>query len=223
MDCVQSHVSWMSANATLCGGEADLAGPTPWAFVPAEKTMHILFPDAVTTSDIAAVVAKADVFGAASSALWFAEDKEAPEIDGLGFERGWQPWWMESRPRDIAPGATDRVRLVTRVRPHDQGRSQLLTDDDIMLAEGQVDGQYAGRAWMIVKDGIAGLYDVKVWPPFRRLGVGRELVTVLAAAASRREARVITLNATPEGATLYASCGFAMLGEGRTYWRHRHH
>jgi GNAT superfamily N-acetyltransferase len=211
----------MTLNAVECGGELGCAGSSRWAYVPGEGTVHIPFPAELAAGDVAALVARADRLGARSTALWLEEDERLPWLSEFGFDWGWHPWWMTAAPSDVPVIRQSRVRLASRVREHDQGRAHLLNRPDVFLAEAAVDGRYAGRAWLHVADDIAGIYDMEVWPGFRRQGLGRELIGLLVDAAVRSGARVVTLNATPEGALLYRTCGFSLVGAGRTYWRHR--
>ena len=80
------------------------------------------------------------------------------------------------------------------------------------------EGRFAGRAWSFTgEEGLAGIFDMEVWPPFRRRGLGTGLLTTVGAASGARRA---VLNATLEGKLLYEKCGFREIGEGITYWRH---
>jgi GNAT superfamily N-acetyltransferase len=65
------------------------------------------------------------------------------------------------------------------------------------------------------------MFDVIVFERDRRRGLGRALVLAACRAARDLGVRWVTLNATPDGELLYASCGFRVLGDGRTWWRHR--
>lgn len=67
-------------------------------------------------------------------------------------------------------------------------------------------------------DDLAGIFDMAVWPSFRRRGLGTALLRAICAAATG--ARHAALNATPEGKLLYSRCGFTHIGEGTTWWLH---
>lgn len=220
-ECVRSHRAWMTLNATVGSGAVGRDGAIDWAWVPAENTMHLLFPVAPQAEDLATVTRRADEFEATATALWSAVDRHRKWVGEFGFERGWSPWWMAAAPADVPPASGDRVALVDDVRDHDKGRRSLVGRADVLLAEATVGGCYAGRAWLHLADDVAGIYDMEVWPRFRRRGLGRELLGTLVAEGAMRGARIVTLNATPGGAKLYAACGFARVGEGRTWWRHR--
>jgi GNAT superfamily N-acetyltransferase len=211
----------MTLNATVGGGAVARDGAIDWAWVPADSTMHLLCPAAPRAEDLASVTRRADEFEASATALWSAVDRDLGWMGDFGFERGWSPWWMAAAPADVPRASGDRVALVDDVRDHDSGRRALAGRTDVVRAEATVGGRYAGRAWLYLDDDVAGIYDMEVWPRFRRRGLGRELLAVLVAEGARRGARIATLNATPEGDKLYAACGFARVGEGRTWWRHR--
>jgi GNAT superfamily N-acetyltransferase len=78
----------------------------------------------------------------------------------------------------------------------------------------------AGRAWSFLDRDLAGVFDMEVWPPFRRRGVGTALLRTVCDAARRAGARHAVLNATPLGKLLYESAGFTQIGEGITWWHH---
>lgn len=211
----------MTLNATVGGGAVGRDGAIDWAWVPAESTMHLMFPVAPRAEDLASVTRRADEFEAPVTALWSAVDRELTGVGDFGFERGWSPWWMAAAPAAVPRASGDRAAIVDVVQDHDSGRRALVGRVDVVLAEATVGGRYAGRAWLHLDDDVAGIYDMDVWPRFRRRGLGRELLGTLVAEGARRGARIVTLNATPEGEKLYATCGFAQVGEGRTWWRHR--
>jgi GNAT superfamily N-acetyltransferase len=126
---------------------------------------------------------------------------------------------MVASPGDPPQVSSARVALVEQVREHDIGRRPLIGRDNVLLAEATEQGHYAGRAWLHLDHDGAGIYDMEIWPPFRRQGLGRELLTLLVTEGKRRGARTITLNATPDGEKLFTSCAFTRVGEGRTWWR----
>lgn len=218
-DCVRSHTAWITLGASAPGGRVWREGGTSWAFVPGDSTVHGLFPVGPAPRDVAAATATADALGADGIRLWSAVERKRPWLRALGFRRAWQPWWMGAEAHDVPAAASGRVALVTRARDHDAGRAAFAGHQDVLLAEAMVGGEYAGRAWLHLDGEVAGLYDMEVWRRFQRRGLGRELLGTLVAEARNRGVRRVTLNATPEGAALYATCGFRMLGEGRTWWR----
>ena len=223
-DAVRSHVSWMTALAGLPGGTTWADGPLHWAYDAPYGTLHALFPDTVPVDAARRGLAWAGEHGAAHVAVWSAVDVERPELVDLGFEVGWAPWWMGRSTAGVDEGPVRLARragLSLHTRPSDRARQPLLGRPDTFRIEARAEGHYAGRAWGHVHDGAAGLYDMAIRAPFRRRGLGTDVVTAVLAEAARRGADRITLNATPEGAELYARCGFARIGTGRTWWWHR--
>ena len=88
-------------------------------------------------------------------------------------------------------------------------------------AAARVDGALAGRAWAHFDGATIGIYDMAVWPAYRRRGLGTELLRAVCAAAASSGATDIVLNATPDGERLYVRHGFVPVGDGITWWRHR--
>ncbi|HEY5822029.1 MAG TPA: GNAT family N-acetyltransferase [Propionibacteriaceae bacterium] len=225
-DCVGAHVAWFTAKATLSAGWVWNDGLVRWAWVPTERTMHGLFPESVPTQTAERAFRDARRLRARSVAIWSDVDLERPELEDAGFEVGWQPWWM-SAPTDgfeasaFGPAGQSRVRLTADPRPDDAGSAGLLTRPNTWRAEATVDGAYAGRAWIHLDGTTAGLFDMEVWPRFRRRGLGTELLQLLIGTAREHGAERAVLNATPEGAQLYRAAGFVRVGEGRTWWRHK--
>lgn len=91
---------------------------------------------------------------------------------------------------------------------------------DAWHAAARVDGYLAGRAWSFPVGEVAGIYDMEVWPKFRRRGLGRALLRTVCAAARAAGGTRAVLNATPDGERLYSAEGFSHVGRGITYWHH---
>ncbi len=222
-DAVRSHVLWMTALAGLPGGTTWADGAIRWAYDAPYGTLHALFPDEVPLESVRGGLSRARSLSAAHVAIWSATDVERPELGEVGFVVGWQPWWMGRPTAGVNEEALRIARRAVgsvRAREHEQARQPLLNRDDVFRIEARADGRYAGRAWGHVYDGAAGLYDMAIRAPFRRRGLGTEVVTAVATEARRRGADRVTLNATPEGEKLYSACGFTLLGRGRTWWWH---
>ena len=221
-DAVASHVSWMRAQAALSPHGVWDSGSSHWAWSADSRSLHGIFPVETPPEIVGEVVERADALGAVEVSVWSAVDVERPELDSLGFQVGWQPCWMTAPTEGFDPGRvllSRRAGLSVRARPHERHLQPLLDRDDVWRAEARSDARYAGRAWLHVTGEVAGLYDMAVWSRFRRQGLGRDLVTLLAATARDHGADRISLNATPEGQKLYSACGFSRVGLGRTWWR----
>ena len=223
-DAVRSHISWMTAVAGLPGGMTIDDGSWRWSYDAPNGTLHALFPQTMDVDAACRALDRARELDAAHVAVWSATDVERPELVDIGFEVGWSPCWMgrSTAGVDEAPLRLGRRTMVSvRARPRERDRQPLLERPDTFRIEARAGGAYAGRAWGHVHGGAAGLYDMVVRVPFRRQGLGAEVVLTAMAEAARRGADRMTLNATPEGELLYRSCGFVRLGTGRTWWWHR--
>jgi GNAT superfamily N-acetyltransferase len=178
-----------------------------------------------------------------SIGAWLGTEVDASALAAAGFERGWAPWWMTAPVSAIGAADDPRIELqqdtvdyrgeyadyretlkVTRVRPQHSWYA---------AAYDGPRGAFAGRAWSHLSSepaadstdpttdpSLVGVFDMNVWPHFRRRGIGSGLLRAVVAAAAEAGARHAVLNATPEGKLLYESCGFRQIGEGITWWLH---
>ncbi len=118
-----------------------------------------------------------------------------------------------------------RVTITNHVPEYELEGRRLLSlaegwDARAWQAVARLDGRFAGRAWAFAPAGIAGIYDMDVWPRFQRRGLGRALLRALCGSARAAGAQVAVLNATPDGERLYSAEGFIRIGVGITYWHH---
>jgi GNAT superfamily N-acetyltransferase len=161
---------------------------------------------------------------------WLALDVDPSPLLEAGFTRGWSPWWMTVDVDDLAADPDARVELQTETEDYqdeDPGYGRLLAVARRQPARAWYAAAYvpherrfAGRAWSFLDGGLAGVFDMDVWKPFRRQGYGTGLLHAVCAEARQAGARHAVLNATPEGKLLYSSCGFTQIGEGITWWHH---
>ncbi len=164
---------------------------------------------------------------------WLSLDVDTAPLAAAGFERGWSPWWMTAPIAEIGETNDPRVRLkesttdysgehagyasmleLTRERPQHSWYAAAYVGPEL---------PFAGHAWSHLSgtaNTIAGVFDMAVWPPFRRRGLGTALLQLVCAAARDGGAEHAVLNATPEGKKLYETCGFRQIGEGITWWLH---
>jgi ribosomal protein S18 acetylase RimI-like enzyme len=227
-DCERVQLSWFRFQATTLGQPVWEDDGLTW--VDGDDAQHLMFPRVVDPAALARGVARAADAGQSLVGAWLSLDVDPTPLAAAGFERGWSPWWMAARIADVVPvGTADdrRVALVGRAGK-DAG-----TGEEPMLALARVDPprawcaaafvepgrRFAGRAWSYLDDGTAGVFDMAVWPSFRRRGLGTSLLRAVCAAAAGAGARDVVLNATPEGAPLYANAGLRRIGEGITWWR----
>jgi GNAT superfamily N-acetyltransferase len=156
---------------------------------------------------------------------WLSTNTDAATLEAVGFERGWEPWWMAAQLSGVAEPDDPRVTLCSEVPEYGVDGQRLLE-----LARGEQprawhavareDGRLAGHAWTLVGGDVAGIYDMDVWTAFQRRGLGRELLRTVCEAARAAGASRAVLNATPEGERLYSAEGFIHVGRGITYWHH---
>lgn len=224
-DCERVQARWNRAIAIAGGGRAwDDAG-LAWSWQAHDRQLMLSFPRVIDTAAVLRGVEAAQGLGAGIVGAWLTGDVDGSPLAAAGFEPGWEPCWMAAELSVIGVCEDDRVSLTTTVPEYGPEGQRLLA-----LAEGdapsawhavaRVDGAFAGRAWSFAAGSCAGVYDMDVWPAFRRRGLGRSLLRAVCGAARTAGARFATLNATAEGELLYATEGFARLGTGMTYWRH---
>ncbi len=156
---------------------------------------------------------------------WLSSDTDAAPLEEVGFDRGWEPWWMAARLEEIREPDDPRIALSAEVPEYGPGGQRLLTlatSEPVRAwhAVARVDGLFAGRAWSLMAGDLAGIYDMDVWPAFQRRGLGRALLRAVCHAARNAGATKAVLNATPDGERLYSAEGFVRVGEGITYWHH---
>jgi GNAT superfamily N-acetyltransferase len=228
------QAGWISDVAWATGGEHGEDDGVRWAWKAHDGALHLLFPHGPAPTVLDRVLALGDQRDAGEFACWSSGLHDDAALDALllerGFHRGWRPRWMALELKGADLGLPDlRVAQAGDVAEWDDyGRMLLrMTEEDpprALLFTGRVDGRLAGFAWLHtggVPGEVAGMFDVIVFEHQRRRGIGRALVLAACRAARDLGVRWVTLNATPDGELLYASSGFRVLGDGRTWWRHR--
>jgi GNAT superfamily N-acetyltransferase len=229
------QAGWISDVAWATGGDHGERDGVRWAWKAHDRALHVLFPEAPSPAALDRIVALGEARGARELACWSSGLADDRDLDALllerGFERGWRPRWMALALEGANLGAPDaRVhqedtvpewdgfgRMLLRMRAADPPLARVFT---ARTAEGRL----AGFAWLHTggpPGPVAGMFDVIVFDLDRRQGLGRALVLAACRTARELGVRHVTLNATPDGELLYASCGFGVLGDGRTWWRHR--
>jgi GNAT superfamily N-acetyltransferase len=155
---------------------------------------------------------------------WLSLGTDATALEAIGFERGWEPWWMSAPLGALQAPDDPRIALSAEVPeygPNGQRLSLARGDQhQAWHAVARVDGHFAGRAWCLVGGELAGVHDMDVWPQFQRRGLGRGLLRTVCDAARKAGATQAVLNATPAGEALYLAEGFVHVGRGVTYWHH---
>lgn len=224
-DCETNQASWNAAIALAGGGEVWDDGELRWSWQAHDGQLMLNFPQTIPVTAARRGVTEARRRGAHIVGAWLATEVDASPLERVGFERGWEPWWMAAPLAAIAEPDDERVIITREVPEYDDGQRRLrsLVEDSgsrAWHAVARIDGRLAGRAWAFAPGGIAGVYDMDVWPGFQRRGLGRALLRSLCGSAHAAGARVAVLNATPDGERLYSAEGFSRIGTGITYWHH---
>ena len=228
-DCERVQASWFAFRARELGGTVWEDEGTQWTDGP--DGLNLMFPRRISRAAVGRALDRARELGRPAVGAWLSLDVAADVLADAGFERGWSPWWMTAHLADVPPPADPRIRLEhdsLDYAEHDPGYRALLALTRReparcwYAAARTPDGRFAGRAWSFLECAgePAGVFDMDVWPPFRRRGFGRALLSAVCGAAAGAGARHAVLNATPDGRALYRACGFTQIGEGITWWHH---
>jgi len=233
-DCERVQSDWFAFRARELGGAVWEDDGMLWTDGP--DGLNVMFPRRISRAAVGRALDRARDLGRDAVGAWLSLDVATDVLAEAGFERGWSPWWMTA---DLAavPAPTDaRIRLEQDSLDYEEHDPEYRAH--LALARGEParcwyaaartdDGRFAGRAWSFLAppsvgrgEALAGVFDMAVWPPFRRRGFGRALLSAVCAAAAGAGAGHAVLNATPEGKALYRTCGFSHLGEGITWWHH---
>jgi ribosomal protein S18 acetylase RimI-like enzyme len=224
-DCEINQAAWNAAVALAGGGEVWEDCGLHWSWQAHDRQLMLNFPRAIDAAAARRGVEAARTRGACIIGAWLGSDVDVSALAAVGFERGWEPWWMAAQLTAIAEPDDRRVTITDDVPEYGPDGQRLLA-----LAQGpearawhavaRLNGQFAGRGWAFAPGDTAGIYDMEVWPRFQRRGLGRALLRALCASARAAGARVAVLNATPDGERLYSAEGFTRVGVGITYWHH---
>ncbi|WP_225846814.1 N-acetyltransferase [Streptomyces sp. HPF1205] len=226
-DCERVQASWYRTRTEILGGSLWDDGPLTW--MSGADGMHLMFPSELPRAALARGVERARDLGV-DIGVWLNSAVDAFSLANAGFERGWSPWWMTAPIADIGPAGDPRIELqddsADYTGEHADYRAELALararprHSWYAAAYTRPAGRFAGRAWSHRSGNLAGVFDMAVWPPFRRRGLGTGLLRAVCAAAGAAGATHAVLNATPEGRLLYQRHGFVHIGEGITWWLH---
>jgi GNAT superfamily N-acetyltransferase len=231
-DCQRVQTSWFRYRAETLGGEVWSEGPLTWIYGP--DGQNLMFPSRISTAAALRGVERARARGLPRVGAWLDLSVDSTPLAEAGFERAWSPWWMTAELSTVDLRLDPRVELqreTSDYQQEDREYPRLLTVARrqptlawYAAAYTADPRRFAGRAWSFVDgDGegkLAGIFDMAVWPPFRRRGFGTALLHAVCAAARESGARHAVLNATPEGKLLYSRCGFTQIGQGITWYHH---
>jgi GNAT superfamily N-acetyltransferase len=215
-DCQRTQHAWFRALADATGGRSFSTHRMDWVWLPETREMLCMFPTEITESGLLPAMAEAQRRGAAVVGIWMNAAVREGILPRHLFERGWQPWWMTA--------SLDSGQAADR--PMDECVTlSCVAEGQAWLATARLDGEWAGRAYAFMppEQGgkhLAGIYDMEVAVGHRRTGLGTALLDKLSEAALDAGAEHLLLNATPDGARLYRTRGFELIGKGQTWWHH---
>ncbi|WP_421735826.1 GNAT family N-acetyltransferase [Cellulomonas sp.] len=221
-DCERVQRSWFQLRSRVLGGDAWEDDGLVWA------NGDLMFPQVIDPAALARGVERARAQGARTVGAWLSPDVDPRPLAAAGFERGWEPWWMAG-PIDLGGIPADaRVELqesTTDYRGIHAGYAADLAMARLRPARAWYaaaydEGRFAGRAWSHQVGDLAGVFDVDVWQPFQRRGLGTGLMQAVCSAAAVVGAQTVVLNSTPTGVRLYEKCGLERIGTGITWWLH---
>ncbi|NYE94299.1 GNAT superfamily N-acetyltransferase [Psychromicrobium silvestre] len=178
--------------------------------------MLALFPESLEPVGLRPALAEAVRLGAATAGIWSNAAVRATEALKLGFDVGWQPWWMAAPLSGFPAAETSDGFSTEQAAGLPEGCWQ---------AEATQNGQWLGRGRVFLPAAtatatapLAGIFDLLVLPEYQRQGLGGRLLRSLAQRAGQQGAQQLVLNSTPAGERLYRAHGFELIGRGRTYW-----
>ena len=226
-DCERLQTQWFMTGADAAGGAVIRDGPLTWTWLPANSHAILLFPSEIPPESLRRSLGRVVGLGAPTIGAWLDLDVDAAALADAGFERGWSPWWMAAPVESIGPAVDRRVALEDDTPeyndPGDLARLAMCRarPQTTWHAAARVGGRLAGHGWINLDGDVAGVFNMAVWPTFRRRGLGTGIVRLLAATAATAGASQVALNATPDGERLHSTIGFARIGDGITWWLHR--
>ncbi len=224
-DCELNQTRWNEAVALAGGGSVWEDEGLRWAWQPHNGHLMLSFPRVIDPTAARRGVEFALGHDARIVGAWLSLETDTAPLEGAGFERGWEPWWMAAPLDAISESDDPRVAICAEVPEYGPEGQRLLSlargnSPRAWHATARVDGVFAGRGWGLADGELVGIYDMEVWPKFQRRGIGRALLRTVCGAARAAGATRAVLNATPDGERLYAAEGFAHVGRGITYWHH---
>lgn len=226
--CERVQLNWFTHRARRLGGEVWLDSGT---WVDGPDGLNLMFPERVCGEAVARSVALAHERGRTIVGVWGSAGLDDSVLLEHGFTEGWRPCWMSAPLTRLPVIDDDRVQLEDDSDEY-QGPYASYRDTVRLAQERPRRVIYAGahdpderrlvgRGVAFLDEGLAGIFDVAVWPEDQqRRGYGSGIMSALARAAMAEGATHAVLNATPDGEKLYPTLGFEVLGRGRTWWLH---
>jgi GNAT superfamily N-acetyltransferase len=226
-DCERVQTDWYLTRARVLGGRVWHDGPLTWILGPG--VLSLMFPRELPGPALRRGIEVARDLGV-SVGVWLRLDVDIAALPPAGFERGWAPWWMAAPIDAVGPADDERIELQRDSADYQGEQAEYRRELALTRTEPQrswyaaayapPERRFAGRAWAHLHEDAAGVFDMEVWPPFQRRGLGTGLLRAVCAAARDAGATHAVLNATPDGKQLYQARGFDQIGAGVTWWLH---
>ena len=226
-DCERLQTHWFVAGARHNGGEAWQEGALDWTWHPYSHHAMLLFPREIRGEALERGLRRIDDLGAHTVGAWLRPEVDPAPLADAGFERGWSPWWMAAPMTAIGRAVDGRIHLEEDTPEYTDPEAQAelalcrVRPQETWHAVARVGRRLAGHGWSHLDGDVAGVFDMAVWPTFRRRGLGTGILRAVCSAAAAAGAEQTVLNATPEGERLYSTLGFSRIGDGVTWWLHR--
>ncbi|WP_026549845.1 GNAT family N-acetyltransferase [Arthrobacter sp. Br18] len=227
--CQRLQSAWFAALAGATGGKTFSTHGSTWAWLPARRELMLMFPEQISAAGVRPALAEGTRLGATTVGVWLNGAVRSAGLAELGFEPGWQPWWMAAPvtvpasydagtaalTTDVAEyrGPLSRELRVVKTQPRQAWHAEVRTSEGICGAA------YAFHpSGVHGLEGLGGIFNMEVLPDYQRRGFGTALLSRAARAAAEAGARHLALNATPEGYAFYSQRGFTLVGRGKTHW-----
>jgi hypothetical protein len=149
-ECESCQTTWNLAIATAGGGTVWEDAGLRWSWQAHDGQLMLNFPSAIDAAAVRRGLELARRRDARIVGAWLSADTDATPLEEVGFERGWEPWWMAASLDAIAEPDDPRVTLSADVPEYGPAGQLLLS-----LAKGQrprachavarVEGRFATR------------------------------------------------------------------------------
>ena len=126
-DCEALQSQWNVAIGLAGGGSAWEDAGLRWAWQPHSGHLMLNFPVAIDAAAAERGVEFAREHDARVVGAWLSKDVDADPLKAVGFDEGWEPWWMAARLDAMAEPDDPRVALSADVPEYGPGGQRLLS------------------------------------------------------------------------------------------------
>ena len=188
-DCERNQAEWNAAVAVAGGGEVWEDCGLRWSWQAHDRQLMLNFPRSIDAAAARRGVDAAGIRNACIVGAWLGSDVDASGLETVGFERGWEPWWM-------AAPAAGGLRASARRRRPGRGPTRHPMANGCIRQRGLSGSALAARTGTTSADGygprpVNARCDRRSWTPLRHptRGVQRRR------ASPRQEQRLLYLRA----------------------------